>query len=214
MAETNNKKSTPNKPKVNYQKLLDSLIDSLDGNVPKLMLHGCCAPCSSYCLEYLSKYFDITLLFYNPNISSFEEYQKRENEVKRLISLLPQVHPVKFLSVGYDSTEFEEMAKGLENVPEGGARCFKCYEMRMRKAAELAKEYGFDYFTTTLSISPLKSSQKINEIGEKLEKEIGVKHLPSDFKKKEGYKRSIELSAMYGLYRQNYCGCRFSVRDT
>lgn len=214
MAENNNKKSTPNKPKVNYQKLLDSLIDSLDGNVPKLMLHGCCAPCSSYCLEYLSKYFDITLLFYNPNISSFEEYQKRENEVKRLISLLPQVHPVKFLSVGYDSTEFEEMAKGLENVPEGGARCFKCYEMRMRKAAELAKEYGFDYFTTTLSISPLKSSQKINEIGEKLEKEIGVKHLPSDFKKKEGYKRSIELSAMYGLYRQNYCGCRFSVRDT
>lgn len=204
----------PNKPKVNYQKLLDSLIDSLDGNVPKLMLHGCCAPCSSYCLEYLSKYFDITLLFYNPNISSFEEYQKRENEVKRLISLLPQVHPIKFLSVGYDSAEFEEMAKGLENVPEGGARCFKCYEMRMRKAAELAKEYGFDYFTTTLSISPLKSSQKINEIGEKLEKEIGVKHLPSDFKKKEGYKRSIELSAMYGLYRQNYCGCRFSVRDT
>ncbi len=214
MAENTNKKSTPNKPKVNYQKLLDSLIDSLDGNRPKLMLHGCCAPCSSYCLEYLSKYFDITLLFYNPNISSFEEYQKRENEVKRLISLLPQVHPVKFLSVGYDSTEFEEMAKGLENVPEGGARCFKCYEMRMRKAAELAKEYGFDYFTTTLSISPLKSSQKINEIGEKLEKEIGVKHLPSDFKKKEGYKRSIELSAMYGLYRQNYCGCRFSVRDT
>ncbi len=214
MAENNNKKSMPNKPKVNYQKLLDSLIDSLDGNVPKLMLHGCCAPCSSYCLEYLSKYFDITLLFYNPNISSFEEYQKRENEVKRLISLLPQVHPIKFLSVGYDSAEFEEMAKGLENVPEGGARCFKCYEMRMRKAAELAKEYGFDYFTTTLSISPLKSSQKINEIGEKLEKEIGVKHLPSDFKKKEGYKRSIELSAMYGLYRQNYCGCRFSVRDT
>lgn len=138
---------------------------------------------------------------------------KRENEVKRLISVLPQVHPVKFLSVGYDSEEFEEMAKGLESVPEGGARCFKCYEMRMRKAAELAKENGFDYFTTTLSISPLKSSQKINEIGEKLEKEIGVKHLPSDFKKKEGYKRSIELSAMYDLYRQNYCGCRFSVRD-
>lgn len=205
--------NTQNKPKVNYQRLLDSLIASLDTNVPKLMLHGCCAPCSSYCLEYLSKYFDITLLFYNPNISSHEEYLKRENEVKRLISVLPQVHPVKFLSVGYDSEEFEEMAKGLENVPEGGARCFKCYEMRMRKAAELAKEYGFDYFTTTLSISPLKSSQKINEIGEKLEKEIGVKHLPSDFKKKEGYKRSIELSAMYDLYRQNYCGCRFSVRD-
>lgn len=205
--------NTQNKPKVNYQRLLDSLIASLDTNVPKLMLHGCCAPCSSYCLEYLSKYFDITLLFYNPNISSHEEYLKRENEVKRLISVLPQVHPVKFLSVGYDSEEFEEMAKGLENVPEGGARCFKCYEMRMRKAAELAKEYGFDYFTTTLSISPLKSSQKINEIGEKLEKEIGVKHLPSDFKKKEGYKRSIELSAMYDLYRQNYCGCRFSVRN-
>lgn len=196
--------------KINYQKELDKLISELDGKVPKLMLHGCCAPCSSYCLEYLSKYFDITLLYYNPNISSYEEYLKRENEVKRLISLLPAEHEIKFLSVGYDSSEFEEMAKGLENIPEGGARCFKCYEMRMRKAAELAKENSYDYFTTTLSISPLKNSQKINEIGQKLEKEIGVSHLPSDFKKKEGYKRSIELSHIYGLYRQNFCGCRFS----
>lgn len=202
-----------NKQKINYQRELDKLIALLGTEKPKLMLHGCCAPCSSYCLEYLSKYFDITLLYYNPNISSTEEYEKRENEVKRLISLLPAENPISFLSVGYNGEDFEEIARGLENIPEGGARCFRCYELRMRKAAELAKEQGFDYFTTTLSISPLKNSQKINEIGQKLEAEIGVKHLPSDFKKKEGYKRSIELSAEYNLYRQNYCGCIYSIRD-
>ncbi|MDO4460361.1 MAG: epoxyqueuosine reductase QueH [Clostridia bacterium] len=199
--------------KRNYQKELDKLIENLNGEVPKLMLHGCCAPCSSYCLEYLSRYFDITLLFYNPNISSEEEYFKREEEVKRLISELPANHPIKFLSVGYDTDEFEEIAKGLEDIPEGGARCFKCYELRMKKAAELAKEKEFDYFTTTLSISPLKNSQKINEIGQKLEGDFEVKHLPSDFKKKEGYKRSIELSHEYNLYRQNFCGCRFSKSE-
>ena len=201
-----------NNQKVNYQKELDKLISSLGGEKPKLMLHGCCAPCSSYCLEYLSRYFDITLLYYNPNISSPEEYEKRENEVKRLISLLPAENPISFLSLGHRPGDFEEIAKGLENVPEGGERCFRCYELRMRKAAELALERGCDYFTTTLSISPLKNSQKINEIGQRIAAETGVSHLPSDFKKKEGYKRSIELSAEYGLYRQNYCGCKYSMR--
>lgn len=198
--------------KINYQKELDKIIDSLEGT-PKLMLQGCCAPCSSYVLEYLSKYFKITVLYYNPNISSHEEYIKRENEVKRLIKEMPMENPVEFLSVGWDHEAFDSIAKGMENIPEGGARCFRCYELRMRKAAELAKEGGYDYFTTTLSISPLKNSAKINEIGERLEKEYGVKHLPSDFKKKEGFKRSIELSKIYDLYRQDYCGCQYSKRE-
>lgn len=197
--------------KINYQKELDKLIAGLaPGEVPKLMLHGCCAPCSSYVLEYLSDHFDITLYFYNPNISSKEEYIKRRDEVERLIGLLPAKHPVKFIAAPWDCESFELMAKGMEEIPEGGARCFSCYALRLRRTAELAKKQGFDYFTTTLSISPLKNSQKINEIGETLAAEYGVKHLPSDFKKREGYKRSIELSAKYGLYRQNYCGCIYS----
>ena len=200
--------------KVNYQRELDKLIANLpEGEVPSLMLHGCCAPCSSYVLEYLSQYFDITLFFYNPNISSAEEYIKRRDEVKRLISLLPAKHPIKFIAADYDPENFLSMAKGMEDIPEGGSRCFKCYELRLRKTAERAKEQGCDYFTTTLSISPLKNSQKINEIGEKLAAEYGVKHLPSDFKKKEGYKRSIELSTKYGLYRQNFCGCIYSQSE-
>lgn len=198
-------------PKVNYQRELDKLIAALpEGEVPKLMLHGCCAPCSSYVLEYLSEYFDINLFFYNPNISSVEEYNKRRDEVERLISLLPAKHPIKFIAADYDPENFYEMARGMEEIPEGGARCFRCYELRLRRTAELAKKMSCNYFTTTLSISPLKNSQKINEIGQKLALEYGVEHLPSDFKKKEGYKRSIELSAKYGLYRQNFCGCIYS----
>lgn len=196
----------------NYQKKLDEIIASLDGK-PKLLLHACCAPCSSYVLEYLTKHFDITVFFYNPNISPQSEYDKRSAEVVRLIKEMPLSNEVSFIEGNYEPEVFFEMARGKENLPEGGERCFKCYEQRMRKCAETAKEGDFDYFTTTLSISPHKNAQKLNEIGEKLEAELGVKYLYGDFKKKDGYKRSIQLSAEYGLYRQNYCGCVFSKKS-
>ena len=175
-----------------------------------MLLHSCCGPCSSYVLEYLSQYFAITLFYYNPNISPKEEYEKRVAEIQRLIRELPLKHPVTFLEGTYHPEEFYEMAKGLEEIPEGGERCFRCYRMRMEEAARLASQGGYDYFTTTLSISPLKNAEKINEIGEELSGIYPVRHLPSDFKKKNGYKRSVELSALYGLYRQDYCGCVFS----
>lgn len=194
---------------INYQIELDKIIDSLEER-PTLLLHGCCAPCSSYVLEYLSKFFDITLYFYNPNISDYNEYSKRRDEAERLVSQMPG--GVRFMETGWDEQAFEKMALGLENAPEGGERCLKCYELRLRKAAEAARDGGFDYFTTTLTISPLKSSERLNEIGERLGDEYGVRHLPSDFKKREGYKRSIELSRQYGLYRQDYCGCRYSMK--
>lgn len=201
--------------KRNYQRELEKILAEIEksGQVPRLFLHSCCAPCSSYVLEYLSSYFQITDFFYNPNISPKEEYVKRAKELKHLIDEMPFVHKPVFLEGDYCPEEFFKMAKGLENVPEGGERCFRCYRMRMEEAARLAAEGGYDYFTTTLSISPLKNAQKINEIGEELEKIYGVKHLPSDFKKKNGYKRSTELSGEYGLYRQNYCGCVFSKRE-
>lgn len=202
----------------NYQKELDSLLLALKtekekDRVPRLFLHSCCAPCSSYVLEYLSGYFEITVFFYNPNISPREEYEKRVEEIRRMIGEMEFVHPVHFVEGAYDPEEFFRMAKGLEKVPEGGERCFRCYRLRMEKAAELAKKGDYDYFTTTLSISPLKNARKINEIGEELAETFGVAHLPSDFKKKNGYKRSIELSCIYGLYRQDYCGCVFSKRE-
>lgn len=201
--------------KRNYQRELEKILAEIEksGQVPRLFLHSCCAPCSSYVLEYLSSYFQITDFFYNPNISPKEEYVKRAEELKHLIDEMPFVHKPVFLEGDYCPEEFFKMAKGLENVLEGGERCFRCYRMRMEEAARLAAEGGYDYFTTTLSISPLKNAQKINEIGEELEKIYGVKHLPSDFKKKNGYKRSTELSGEYGLYRQNYCGCVFSKRE-
>lgn len=197
----------------NYQRELDRLLLELQkegGGPPRLFLHSCCAPCSSYCLAYLSEYFEITDYYYNPNVYPPEEYEKRAEEQKRLIDEMPFVHPVHFLEGEYHPEEFFEMAKGLEKLPEGQERCFRCYEMRMRKAASLANEGGYDYFATTLSISPLKNARKINEIGERLAEEYNVRHLPSDFKKKEGYKKSIEYSKKYGLYRQDYCGCVFS----
>ncbi len=201
--------------KRNFQKELDRLIEGLqrEGRVPKLMLHSCCAPCSSYCLEYLSEYFEITVFYYNPNIYPSEEYHERAAEQKRFIESFPAKHPISYIEGAYDTKRFYEMARGMEHIPEGGARCFACYELRMREAAILAKEGGYDYFTTTLSISPLKNAEKINEIGEALEAELGVKHLTSDFKKKNGYKRSTELSREYELYRQNYCGCIFSKNE-
>ncbi len=193
----------------NYQKELDQILREM--TTPKrLLLHSCCAPCSSYCLEYLSQYFFITIFYYNPNIDMAEEYQHRVAEQKRLIAELPARYPISFLEGAYEPEKFHDTVKGLEAEPEGGERCFACYRLRLREAAKAAKEGGFDYMTTTLSISPLKKAEKLNEIGEEVAKEWGVSYLPSDFKKKNGYLRSVELSKEYGLYRQDYCGCSFS----
>ncbi|MBR6642133.1 MAG: epoxyqueuosine reductase QueH [Lachnospiraceae bacterium] len=196
----------------NYQKELEKLIEKQqrDGEKPSLLLHSCCAPCSSYVLEYLAPYFNICDFYYNPNISPKKEYEDRKEELVRLIREMGLSTEVTFLEGTYQPEEFFAMAKGLEDLPEGGERCFKCYEMRLRESAKIAKERGTEYFATTLTISPLKNAQKLNEIGERLAEEYGVKYLPSDFKKKNGYKRSVELSAQYELYRQNYCGCVFS----
>lgn len=201
--------------RINYQKELDKVIEVLQrqGRVPRLLLHSCCAPCSSYVLEYLSRYFEITVFYYNPNIYPPEEFGKRVEEQKRLIAQLPAEHPISFLDGPYEPERFYEMAKGLEQVPEGGERCFKCYRLRLTETAEMARAGKYDYFTTTLSISPLKNAEKLNEIGGQLAKDYGVDYLYSDFKKRNGYKRSTELSREYGLYRQDYCGCVFSMRE-
>lgn len=200
---------------MNYQKELDKLIEILktEVKVPRLLLHSCCAPCSSYVLEYLSSCFDITVFYYNPNIYPESEYTKRILEQQTLIGEMQTKYPVSFIAGQYDKDRFYEMAAGMEHLKEGGERCFKCYELRLGEAAKTAKEGGFDYFTTTLSISPLKNADRLNEIGVRLSEEYGVKYLQSDFKKKNGYKRSIELSREFGLYRQDYCGCEYSFRD-
>ena len=196
---------------MNYQLKLDTILEALPNYPkPKLLLHSCCGPCSSYVLEYLSHYFQITVFYYNPNITSKEEYQLRVQEQKRLIQL---VYPeVSFLEGNYEPEVFLQMSKGLEEEKEGGARCTKCYYLRMKETAKKAKELQFDYFTTTLSVSPYKDSTRLNQIGELLEQQYGIAYLYADFKKKNGYKRSIELSRQYHLYRQNYCGCEFSKR--
>lgn len=213
--------------KINYQKELDKILQKIDKfsfvkepeasyKVPKLLLHSCCAPCSSYVMEYLSEYFMITVFFYNPNISPLSEYIKRTEEQKRLIAAYNEQggkYPIQMVEGTYEPDLFFRMSKGLEDCPEGGQRCFGCYGLRLRETARLATEGSFDYFTTTLTISPLKNAEKLNEIGTILEQEYGTKWLPSDFKKKNGYKRSVELSAKYGLYRQNYCGCSFSEAE-
>ncbi len=200
---------------MNYQKELDKLIERLKSQerVPRLLLHSCCAPCSSYVLEYLGDYFEITVFYYNPNIFPESEYTKRILEQQQLISDMRLKRPVAFVAGSYDREAFYEIARGLEHIKEGGERCLRCYELRLRETAELAKKGGFDYFTTTLSISPLKNADRLNEIGMRLSAEYGVEYLQSDFKKKNGYKRSIELSKEYGLYRQDYCGCEFSLRE-
>ena len=201
--------------KQNYQKELEKKIQKLqtEQKVPSLLLHACCAPCSSYVLEYLAEYFHITVFFYNPNITDAAEYHKRVEEEKRLIRELPVKYPVQLIVGAYEPERFYEISRGLETVPEGGERCFRCYRLRLEEAARMAAEGGYDYFATTLTISPLKNAGKLNEIGEELSAIYKVEHLPSDFKKKNGYKRSVELSAEYGLYRQNYCGCVFSKRE-
>ena len=204
-----------NVQKVNYQKELDKLLGQLksENKVPRLLLHSCCAPCSSYVLEYLSEYFEITVYYYNPNIYPESEYTKRLLEQQMLISDMKLSHPVSFLAGQYDKEKFYEMAQGLEHVKEGGERCFLCYRLRLEETAQMAVKGGFDYFTTTLSISPLKNAQKLNEIGREVGRQVGVSYLESDFKKKNGYKLSIELSEIYGLYRQDYCGCQFSFES-
>ena len=204
-----------NVQKVNYQKELEKLLKQLgeEQRVPSLMIHSCCAPCSSYVLEYLSEYFKITIFYYNPNIYPESEYTKRILEQQKLIRDMKFRYPVSFLAGKYDKEKFYEMAAGMEDLKEGGTRCMKCYELRLTETARQAVAGEFDYFTTTLSISPMKNAQKLNEIGVRVGEEYGVKYLVSDFKKKNGYKRSIELSKEYGLYRQDYCGCVFSMRQ-
>lgn len=211
----------------NYQKELDKILCQPDIYGKKLLLHACCAPCSSYCLEYLREYFDLTVFYYNPNITEDAEYRKRVEEEKRLIMTLNATglaeagrspdraaaagrSEIKIIEGSYDTARFYEISRGLEQCPEGGERCFRCYELRLGETARVAVEQHFDYFTTTLTISPLKNAAKLNEIGERLGEEYGVAFLPSDFKKRNGYKRSIELSREYHLYRQDYCGCVYS----
>ena len=198
---------------MNYQVLMDEIIENEKGKNKKLLLHACCAPCSSYVLEYLSKHFDITIFYYNPNIYPYDEYKKRIIEVDKLIKKMNLTN-VNLIEAEYDNDEFMKFAEPMKDEKEGGPRCFKCYELRLRKTVEYAKENGFDYFTTTLSISPYKNAKKLNEIGEELSKKYGIKYLYADFKKKNGYKRSIELSKIYDLYRQDYCGCIYSKKST
>ena len=198
---------------MNYQKLLEEEIEIIKDNEvkPKLLLHACCGPCSSYVIEYLSKYFDITIYYYNPNTYPETEYLRRLDELNKFIKEFNS--NVKVIEENYNPSEFYNSIKGLEHLGERSERCYKCYSLRMNKAAIYAKESVYDYFTTTLSISPYKDALWINEIGKKIEQEIGIKYLYSDFKKKNGYKRSLELSKEYKLYRQDYCGCVYSKQE-
>lgn len=199
-------------PKQNYQKILDSELEriSQSGKIPTLLLHSCCAPCSSYVLEYLTEYFNIILYYYNPNISPESEYKYRLSELERLISEMPLKNKVGIAPAEYNPDIFCKIAEGLEDLPERGLRCQKCIFQRLEKTAEKACELGADYFTTTLTISPYKDSEYINKAGEELQKQYDIKYLFSDFKKRNGYKRSIQLSTEYNLYRQNFCGCIYS----
>lgn len=196
------------------QQKLEMFLNSLQEQqvVPTLLLHACCAPCASYCIEWLSNYFRITCFFYNPNIAGKEEYEKRRDELKRFIACFPTQYPVQFLEGKHDTEQFYQAVKGLEKEPERGKRCSVCYRMRLEETAKIAKEKKMDYFTTTLSISPLKDARRLNQIGQELEKIYGVSYLVSNFKKRNGYQRSIQLSTQYQLYRQKECGCVFSKR--
>lgn len=200
---------------INYQKELEKLIQQLEkeNKVPSLCLHSCCAPCSTYVIEYLSQYFKVTVFYYNPNIDEKDEYLKRAAEQERLISEMVTKYPVQFAEGSYDVEAYHKKAKPLAKEPEGGARCTVCYEMRLDNTAQYAKAHGFEYFTTTLTISPMKNAKKLNEIGLSLEEVYGVKYLASDFKKKEGYKKSVALSEKHHLYRQDYCGCSYSKAE-
>ena len=198
--------------KINYQIEMERELARIqaDGRRPRLLLHSCCAPCSSFVLERLMNVFDLTVFYYNPNIAPREEFLRRVEEQQRLIDAMPHERPIDLIQGEYDDREFYELARGHEQDPEGGERCTACFRLRLGKTAEVAAQGGFDYFTTTLSISPLKDAQRLNAIGAALSAETGVPYLFSDFKKRNGYKRSCELSAQYGLYRQDYCGCIYS----
>ena len=201
--------------KINYQLAMERELAEIarrEGR-PRLLLHSCCAPCSSAVLERLTDWFDLTVFYYNPNIAPEEEFLRRAEEQRRLIAELPHAHEIQFRCGEYESEAFEALARGLEDMPEGGERCTRCFRLRLGKTAALAAREGFDYFTTTLSISPLKDAQRLNAIGGELAEQFGVAYLFSDFKKKNGYKRSCELSVQYELYRQDYCGCRFSQME-
>ena len=198
---------------MNYNILMEEEIEKFGDRVPKLLLHACCAPCSSSCIERLSNFFEITIFYYNPNISNEEEYLKRLEEVKRFVSEFKTKYEVKVIDGRYDPNEFFEIAKGLENEPERGARCYKCYKLRMEETFKFASKHDYDYVATTLTLSPYKKTDWINKIGEELNNKYSTTYLYSDFKKKNGYKRSIELSKEYNLYRQDYCGCIYSVRN-
>lgn len=198
-------------PKINYDKEMTNIISKLE-SPKKVLLHSCCVPCSSTCIERLTPYFDITILYYNPNIEPYDEYIKRKNEEIRFIREYPNINKLDIIDCDYDNEKFLDIAKGLEDEPERGKRCLKCYNLRMEYTANKAKELGYDYFATTLTLSPLKDSQVLNNIGYAISKRVGILYLPSDFKKQNGYKRSIELSKEYNLYRQNFCGCKYSKK--
>ena len=199
---------------MNYHKKMEDIIKENQKNnlVPTILLHSCCAPCSSHVIDVLSKDFNITILYYNPNIEPYEEYLKRKEEEIRYIQEYNNTNRLDIIDCDYDNEKYHELVKGLEDCKEGGNRCFKCYRMRLEYTAIKAKELNYDYFGTTLTVSPYKNSQKLNEIGEELEKKYNIKYLYSDFKKNNGYKHSIEMSKEYNLYRQNYCGCIYSQR--
>ena len=201
----------------NYQKEMEKIIEKLQGERKRLLLHSCCAPCSSAVLEKLQEVFEVTVFFYNPNISEDTEYQKRVVEQKRLIEAFNKKNPdfpIGMIDGDYNPQEFYRIAKGYENCPEGGERCFRCFGLRLEATAQIAGKENFDFFTTTLTISPLKNAAKLNKIGEEMARKYECTWLPSDFKKKEGYKRSIELSKEYDLYRQDFCGCAFSKAES
>lgn len=200
---------------MNYNKLMEEEIErnTKQNIIPSILLHSCCAPCSSHVIATLTPYFNITILYYNPNIEPYDEYLKRKEEEIRFIKEYPNQNKLEIIDCDYDNDKFHEISTGLEEVPEGGARCIKCYYLRMEKTAQLARENNYDYFATTLTVSPLKNSSKLNEIGESLSKKYNIKYLYSDFKKKNGYLHSIELAKQYNLYRQDYCGCIYSKAE-
>lgn len=199
--------------KINYRNRMLEIISGFGERVPTLLLHDCCAPCLSSVLEELCRSFQVTVFYYNPNIMPEGEYRKRVAEVERLLSEMPQKHPARFIEGRYNMRRFLELACGLEREPEGGARCMRCYHLRLEETAKYARAGGYDFFATTLTVSPYKNAQKLNEIGQELSGEYEVPYLPSDFKKNGGYRRSIELSRLYGLYRQDFCGCPFSEAE-
>ena len=202
--------------KINYQRELDQLIEEIEaeGKVPTLLLHSCCAPCSSYCIEYLSQFFAITVFYYNPNIYPDEEYFHRVKEQQRFISEFPTKHPVSFIEGDFEKDRFySEVAKGLEKEPERGARCTKCFELRLGETAKRAAAEGMDYFATTLTISPMKDVELLNSIGAAMGERYGVEYLATEFRKKNGYLRSTQISKEYDMYRQDYCGCVYSYQE-